>query len=56
MGSSNVEHMHLAFLDGKQHAVTAHNHLTDLFRELIIFRGNRETFGNQAELFDNRCS
>ena len=36
IGTSNVEHMDLASLDRKQHAITVYYHLANFFEEFII--------------------
>ena len=43
-GTSNMQHVDLAALDGKQNAIATDYHLANFFRELFIFRGNRKGF------------
>src|SRR5258705_8956932 len=52
--SSNMKHVNLATLDGKQHAITTNYHLPNLFRELVIFGREREGPRHNAKLFENR--
>ena len=53
VSTSHVEHMNFVLSDGEQDAITAHNHLSNFFGELIVFRGDRKSFRNEAKLFGN---
>ena len=39
--------------DREQYAITAHNQLANIFRELIVFGCERKTAGHEAELVEN---
>ena len=53
--STNVEHMNFATADSKQYAIATDYHLTNLFREFIIFRCKRETLRHDSKLARNCC-
>ena len=49
-----MDHMDSATSDREQHAITTHDHLPNLLRELVVFRRQREAFGDKRELSENR--
>ncbi|HEY0762572.1 MAG TPA: hypothetical protein VGD61_09390 [Pyrinomonadaceae bacterium] len=50
-----MKNVNCVFSYREQYAIAAHDHLTNLFLELVVFGCKRKAFGYETELPGNGC-